>query len=110
MDVNSLENLIMDLISEELEILTHKVNEQKAIFNLHMHRSVTMFTKWKRNLVNEEDRQGYFKNFHKNKRRKRYLRKEMRQFIIKLEIPLYFNLKMIQYHDTLNGIIRSTFY
>ena len=56
----------MDLISEELEILNNKTKEQKANFNLHMYRSVAMFTKWKRNLITEEDGQGYFYNFSKN--------------------------------------------
>lgn len=109
MEVDSLENFIMDLIQDEIE-MQNKGKEMKDNFKLCAHKPVAMFTKWKRNLLTEDDKCGYFKNFTRNKRRKRYLRRQMRNFISKLEIPLYFNLRQVQFHDTLNGIIRSTFY
>lgn len=59
--------------------------------------------------MDEDDKQGYFKDIHKNKRRQRGLKREMNKFIKDLEIPLYDNMKNIQYHDTLNGIIGSVY-
>lgn len=33
----------------------------------------------------------------------------MRRFIAALQIPLYSGLQKVQYHDTLNGIIRAVY-
>ena len=59
--------------------------------------------------MDEDDKQGYFKDIHKNKRRQRGLKREMNKFVKDLEIPLYDNMKNIQFHDTLNGIIGAVY-
>ena len=70
MDAIKLEQLIMDLISLEIEICINE-KETQALFNLQGYRAITYFTKWKRDLILEEERLGFFRNFEKNKRRKR---------------------------------------
>ena len=45
--------------------------------------------------MDEDDKEGYFKDIHKNKRRQRGLKREMNKFIKDLEIPLYDNMKNI---------------
>ena len=37
------------------------------------------------------------------------MRREMRRFVKDLAIPLYFKFKYVQFHDTLNGLIRAVY-
>ena len=67
------------------------------------------YTKWKRNLLDDADREGYFKEIEKNKLQQRVLARYMRSVIKRLAIPLYDGFKNIQFHDTLNGIIRFVY-
>ena len=89
MAISNLENLVMDLIVEEFEIMKHSKKVKEVNFNLHKFRILANYTKWMRELLNDDDRKGYFKDIEKNKRRQRGMRREMRIFIRKLQIPLY---------------------
>ena len=58
-EVKDLEDLIMDLITEELEIIAKKGNKGQTInFELHKMRTLLYYTKWKRNLLDEADLEG----------------------------------------------------
>ena len=95
----------MDLIVEELQCMEKDRNAvDNCNFNLNKFRLVTFYTKWQRNMLNEAD-MDYFKNIERNKRRQEGLRIQMRLFISKLQIPLYNQMKQVQFHDTLNGLI-----
>ena len=37
------------------------------------------------------------------------MRREMRRFVRDLAVPLYFRFKYVQFHDTLNGLIRAVY-
>ena len=74
-------------------------------FNLHKNKALELYTKWKRDLISVEEQQDFFLNWEQNSGRQRYLEREMRKFISSIQVPLYHNLKKIQFHDTLNGII-----
>ena len=95
MEAIKLEQLIMDLITKEIEICIKEKETYQTLFNLQGYRAITYFTKWKRDLIMEDEKLGFFHDFNKNSRRKRQLRREMRRFISKLEIPLYYDLKKI---------------
>ena len=71
----------MDLIVEELEIHKKEQNLKGVNFSLRNFRAVEAFTKWKRNLITEEDREKFFKDFERNKRFQKQLRRAMRNFI-----------------------------
>lgn len=60
-------------------------------------------------MITEEERQDFFKNWEQNSLKQRLLARYMRKFISSLQIPLYFGLTKIQFHDTLNGIIRTVY-
>lgn len=60
-------------------------------------------------MLDQEDKDGYFKEIERNVRRQRGLRREMLNFIKNLQIPLYAGLKKIQFHDTLNGIVHQVY-
>ena len=107
--IENLENLIMDLVIEELEIINKGSGVKDVNFNLHKFRVLGFYTKWKKGICDDEDREGYFKDIAKNKRRQRGMRREMRRFIRLLYIPLYDNMQKVQFHDTLNGIIDSVY-
>lgn len=68
----------------------------------------------KRNILDDNDHLGYFKDIDKNKMLRRGLKREMRRYIRLLQVPLYDGIaykstKRIQFHDTLNGIIYSVY-
>lgn len=107
-DIRKLEHLILDLIVEELEE-KNKNNTFSINFNLHRFKALNLYTKWKRDMISEEEGQEFFKNWEKNFKYQRYLRRQMDKFIISLQIPLYFDLQKIQFHDTFNGIIRVAY-
>lgn len=65
--------------------------------------------KWKRDMLDEDEKNGYFKEIEKNKRRQRGLNREMSFYIKDLQIPLHDGLKKIQFHDTLVAIVRSVY-
>lgn len=70
--VENLENLILDLVCEEFEIIrkgSDKTGVKDVNFNLHRFRVLGFYAKWKRETLDEEDKQGYFKDITKNKRR-----------------------------------------
>ena len=100
--------MILDLIVEELEII-NKSDDYSVNFNLHKFKALLFYTKWKRDMITEEERQDFFKNWEQNSLKQRLLARYMRKFISSLQIPLYFGLKKIQFHDTLNGIIRAVY-
>lgn len=77
-DVDKLVELIMDLVVSELD---SKTNYSKVKFSLLRYKAVVLFTKWKRNIITDEDRKGFFKEFDSNQRRKIYLRRHMRKLI-----------------------------
>ena len=114
-ETSQLEPLILDLIVEELEIMKKAENSRiksdvtSVNFNLRDFKALEFYTKWKRNMISEEERLDFFKNWEQNSGRQRYLERFMRKFISTLQIPLYFKLKKIQFHDTLNGIIRVVY-
>ena len=54
--VSHLEDLIVDLIVEELEIIKKNSSKDSVNFNLHKSRILLYYTKWKRNLLDDEDR------------------------------------------------------
>ena len=61
-DIWELEEIILDLIEEELE--EKKNSDVTSInFNLHKNKALEFYTKWKRNLITEEEKQDFFKNW-----------------------------------------------
>ena len=62
-DASKLEELIMDLVVSELET---KTSYAKVNFSLLRYKAVVLFTKWKRNIITDEDRKGFFKEFEAN--------------------------------------------
>ena len=109
LDSSLLEDLIMDLIVEEIEIMKKKKVSGGVNFNLSKFKGLLYYTKWKRNIISEKERQTFFKDIEKKKLRKRQLRREMRRFIQELQIPLYFSFHYVQFHDTLNALIRRVY-
>jgi len=108
-DVENLENLILDLLVEEMKIIDKDASSESVNFNLHKFRVLKFYCKWKRNILSDHDRDGYFKDIKKNKRRQRGLKREMRRYIRLLQIPLYDGMRKVQFHDTLNGIIGTVY-
>ena len=99
----------MDLVQEELALKAKDRNIHSINFNLSDFKAITLYTKWKRDLVTQEEQKEFFKDFEKNQRRQSFLSREMRRFISQLSIPLYYGFKQVQYHDTLNGIVRQIY-
>ena len=99
----------MDLIVEEFELIKKSSRKKSYNFDLHKFRILAYYTKWKRGVADEKDREGFLKDIDKNTVRQRGLSRYMRTYIRKLMIPLYDGLKKIQFHDTLNGIIMSVY-
>ena len=79
MDAENLYDVIMDLIVEELDIM--KDGKKDVNFNLSKNRLLLYYTKWKRDLLDEEDKEGYFKQIERNKLRQRGLKRFMRNFV-----------------------------
>ena len=109
MESNQLQELILDLIQEEIET-SRKSNDIDINFNLRRLKTLDLFTQWQRNLISEEEKEDFFKDFNKNKLRQRQLKREMRKFIMSLQIPLYYGLSKVNFHDTLNAIIRRVYF
>ena len=57
-----------------------------------------------------EDKEYFFKDFSVNKLRKRQLKREMKKFLMSLQIPLYYSFGKVNFHDTLNAIIRRVYF
>lgn len=85
------------------------MNQANVGFNLYRFKVLTLYMKWQRGLLDQEDKDGYFKEIERNVRRQRGLRREMLNFIKNLQIPLHAGLKKIQFHDTLNGIVHQVY-
>ena len=98
-DIDDLEQLILDLILEELEYKKkHELTDNLSVnFNLHKFKALEMYTKWKRDLLTEEDLKNdeFFNDWHRNSANQRILQREMRRFIAALQIPLYFGMKKV---------------
>ena len=67
------------------------------------------YTKWKKDRISDDERNGFFKDIDKDTIKKRQMRREMRRFVRDLAVPLYFRFKYVQFHDTLNGIARVVY-
>ena len=53
-DIRELEHLILDLIVEELEEI-NKNDTFSINFNLHRYKALNLYTKWKRDMISEEE-------------------------------------------------------
>ena len=95
-DIDDLEQLILDLILEEIEY-KKKHDTLSVNFNLHKFKALEMYTKWKRDLITEEDFKNdeFFNDWHRNGVNQRILQREVRRFIAALQIPLYFGMKKV---------------
>lgn len=90
-EVQNLEDLIMDLIVEEVEIISKGGQSSKGVnFNLHRFNILLAYTKWHRKILSDKDRsKGFFKDIKINKRKEKGLRRSMNFFISNLQLPLY---------------------
>lgn len=52
--------LILDLVEEELKFIDSDSTVRNVNFNLHKFRILKYYTKWQRNVLNDEDRKSYF--------------------------------------------------
>ena len=59
-DIRELENILMDLVEDELKAIEADHSLTNVKFNLHKFRILTLYTKWKRNILSEDDRNNYF--------------------------------------------------
>ena len=83
----------MDLIEQEIKIKREDKKITNVNFNLSKVRTIALYTKWKRDLIDPNEDSDFFKDFEKNRRRQRQLRRKMREFISQLQVPLYNGLK-----------------
>ena len=86
----------MDLIVAEIEV--SKKNKRKKSVNFGLQKMIILayYTKWKRNIVDENDKTGgYLKDIEKNHVRQRVLSRYSRAYIRRLMIPLYDGMQKI---------------
>ena len=57
----------MDLIVEEIEIVKKVASVNKVNFNLSKLISLKYYTKWKRNMLDDHDLQGFLHDIKENK-------------------------------------------
>lgn len=69
MSVENLESFIMDLVEDEIDKIAENNKLTDVNFNLTRQRAIMLYTKWKRNKISDQDREDFFKDFDKNRRR-----------------------------------------
>ena len=108
-ELKDLKNIVLDICVEELRMCEKCENpssKQNRLFNFHRNKAITLYTKWKREIIDDSPE---FESFDRNARLKGQLDKYFDNFIGSLQVPVYNNFKHYNYYDVLSSFVLWTF-